>query len=280
MFNERVLAEIGITVDDINFINQIAIQAGEKAKYIYENKELHVETKSGPDDFVTFADKELSNDLLKALRERFPEDIIISEEEEPEKITDTSKKVWVIDPIDGTDYYINGYGWYSVMIGLLKDNQPVAGWVHAPVKHRLILGIPGDGVFELTKNAEMKKLAINLADKNHETPLKIMMGKRDRKINPQIKEKMSSFEFVEMGSLGLKVIHIIDNHADALIHACKQLSIWDTVPASAIAIASGQQISTMCGKEFTYSPETLKHDSTYAVGKAWAMNEVKNTLES
>ncbi|MGD9581994.1 MAG: inositol monophosphatase, partial [Vampirovibrionia bacterium] len=209
MFNEQVLAKIGISKEDIHFVNDLAYTAGQTAKKRYEDGLTDIETKSEPDDFVTEVDKELSYFLTGKLKERFPDFNIISEEETPDSNINNDITTWVIDPIDGTSNYINNDGKYSVMIGLLRNCIPLIGWVYIPSEDRLIVGIPDDGLYEKKSQNEIYKKEINTENTLPEKKIKLMMGIRDRKKKPQIKYKIYQFDLLESVSICIKFIEII-----------------------------------------------------------------------
>lgn len=280
MFNVQILSKIGISIDDINFINDLAYNAGQIAKQRFEAGLVKISTKDEPDDFVTEVDKELNLLITTSIKEHFPEHSIISEEEIPHKNITNNNTTWVIDPIDGTSNYIANDGKYSVMIGLLKEGLPLAGWVYSPFEDRLILGIPEDGIYERVAQKGMtKKIPNNLSNKADHT-IKIMMGKRDRKQNPAIKEKLSDLIFVESGSIGIKVIEIIETKADIFIHTSKKIKLWDTVAPSAIAIAGNLHLSTIENEPFLFSVNELQHTQTYAVGRKWALDIVVSKIKN
>ena len=79
--------------------------------------------KTGPDDQVTEADIAISELLSQAIRERFTDDCVISEEDEEHRFDENARRVWLIDPIDGTQNYILQDGQYCVMLGLLIDRD-------------------------------------------------------------------------------------------------------------------------------------------------------------
>jgi 3'(2'), 5'-bisphosphate nucleotidase len=279
IFKDEALKKIGIDVNDIEYINELARQAGYKAKEIYQNGILNIETKDNQYDLVTVADIELSQFILKTLKERFTGDVVISEEEPLPSELVTHNRVWVVDPIDGTDNYIRNDGWYSIMIGIIKNNKPVAGWVYAPVEDRLILGIPDSGLYEKCGTFEMHEIEIKEHNMKPDVPLRVMMGRRDRRLNPDITEKLSKLNFVEMGSLGLKVFMIIDGMADIFIHICKKIKLWDTVAPSAIAIAAGLKISTLEGDQFEFNLNEIHHRQTFTVGVSGAREIILSILK-
>ncbi len=56
------------------------------------------------------------------------------------------RRVWVVDPVDGTREFIAGIPEWCVSVGLVEDGVPVAGGIYAPSRDQMILGAAGHGV--------------------------------------------------------------------------------------------------------------------------------------
>src|SRR6202007_1889354 len=72
--------------------------------------------------------------ILEALRGRFPEIPIISEEDAAQFGTPDAigPRFFLVDPLDGTKAFVRGDPHFTVNIGLIEDHQPVAGAVACP----------------------------------------------------------------------------------------------------------------------------------------------------
>lgn len=87
------------------------------------------------DEAVTEADRESQRFIVKGLRVRYAKDGVIGEENDTgSAITfdcpEPGGRVWVIDPIDGTNNFVAGLGNFAVCIGLLDRGMPVLGVVY------------------------------------------------------------------------------------------------------------------------------------------------------
>lgn len=92
-------------------------------------------TKRGGEEAVTVADRAAQRLIVAGLLAAYPDDGIIGEEsDDGATITNRpptkGQRIWVIDPIDGTNNFINGLGNFAVCIGLLDAGEPVLGVVH------------------------------------------------------------------------------------------------------------------------------------------------------
>jgi inositol-phosphate phosphatase/L-galactose 1-phosphate phosphatase/histidinol-phosphatase len=88
---------------------------------------------------VTIADKDAETAMRELIRKTFPQHGIIGEEHGTEN--DGAEWVWVLDPIDGTQSFINGVPLFGTLIGLLHNGVPWFGCINHPaLKQRWIGG--------------------------------------------------------------------------------------------------------------------------------------------
>src|SRR5437868_3481540 len=129
-----------------------ALLAGKTINRHYEAG-FETEEKLGDDNYsepVTIADREASRIIVDALAAAFPDDGILSEEEIDDLDLRISKRrVWIIDPIDGTAGYVNHDGDFGVQIGLAEDGIPVVGVVYLPFHDVLSYAVKGGGSFAM-----------------------------------------------------------------------------------------------------------------------------------
>jgi myo-inositol-1(or 4)-monophosphatase len=97
----------------------------------------------GERDLVTSADKAVEKYLVDAIISSYPEHGIIGEESGSHGAD--ASYCWIIDPIDGTTSFVHQQPYFSVSIGLRKDNTMIAGGVYAPALNQLFLAEKGGG---------------------------------------------------------------------------------------------------------------------------------------
>lgn len=100
----------------------------------------------GPFDPVTEADRMTERYLRGELSSRYPAARIIGEEGGVTGPAGAAE--WVIDPIDGTRAYITGVPMWGVLLGLVVDGHPVAGWCRQPYLDETFAAIDGRGWLE------------------------------------------------------------------------------------------------------------------------------------
>ena len=59
----------------------------------------------------------------------------------------TKKRVWVVDPLDGTKEFIEGIPNFVVSIGLVENGVPIVGVLHNPITLETFMASKGNGAF-------------------------------------------------------------------------------------------------------------------------------------
>ena len=89
-------------------------------------------------DPVTAVDRRVEAAIRKRIAETYPNHGI--QGEELGDAHGSSAWSWIVDPIDGTRAYIAGLPTWGCLLGLLRDGEPVAGWMHQPVVGETFFG--------------------------------------------------------------------------------------------------------------------------------------------
>lgn len=96
---------------------------------------------------VTAADL-AANEVIVSALSRWTPDIPILSEESPHDDYATRqnwKRFWCVDPLDGTQSFINGNSDFCINIGLVDNGEPVFGVLALPKKGLLFIGGPATG---------------------------------------------------------------------------------------------------------------------------------------
>src|SRR5476651_2433811 len=126
---------------------------------------FETEEKLGADNHyepVTIADREASRIIVDGLEKAFPDDGILSEEETDDLERRLSKRrVWIIDPIDGTAGFVKHDGDFGVQIGLAEDGVAVAGVVYLPFHDLLSYAVKGGGSFTVADAGQPVRMHVS-----------------------------------------------------------------------------------------------------------------------
>lgn len=104
----------------------------------------HSELKSD-NTHVTKIDKQINRRIIEAIREAFPQDGILGEEES--HMQDTDERLWICDPLDGTFPFKCGMPTSMVLLALTEQGRPKVGVAYNPYIEQLFVAIEGGGAF-------------------------------------------------------------------------------------------------------------------------------------
>ena len=133
--------------NELNELLEFAVDLGRGAGEItlnYFRKKPETRTKSDG-SYVTIADREAESYLRRQIRERFPDDGILGEEE-GESHGDSGRR-WIVDPIDGTFAFVHGVPFYGVLIALEIEDELSVGVVNIPALGEIVSAAKGVGCF-------------------------------------------------------------------------------------------------------------------------------------
>ncbi|MCD8568239.1 MAG: ECF transporter S component [Geovibrio sp.] len=119
-----------ITKQNLNDLLSLTKKASDAIMEIYNSNTTVVEYKSDNSP-LTQADKASHEIIVKGLKELFPDIPVVSEEGSRDENQELVKqpRFWLVDPIDGTQDFVNRTGDFCIAIGLIEDNKPSFGFV-------------------------------------------------------------------------------------------------------------------------------------------------------
>ncbi|MCA1614325.1 MAG: 3'(2'),5'-bisphosphate nucleotidase CysQ [Acidobacteria bacterium] len=234
---------------------RLAGEAGAAALKFYGGP-LRIEHKTPNDDPVTQADHAANDLILAGLAREFPEDGILSEE-----TTDTVRRlglarVWVIDPIDGTNGFIAGNGDFAVQIGLAVEGEAAVGVVYLPAADVLYWAAPRAGAWVLRPDGGPERLRVSDETRAPLMRLAASRSHRSRRMDAVVRA-FGFREEVRRGSVGVKVGLICERQCDLYIHLSPRTKQWDTCAPEAILREAGGRLTDLWGKPYRYNTETV-----------------------
>jgi myo-inositol-1(or 4)-monophosphatase len=99
------------------------------------------------DNPVTLADLEADAAIRERLSEAFFNDGILSEETTSDGSRLANRRVWIVDPMDGTKEFTRRIPEFAVSIAFTEDGEPVVGVIHNPVAGVTVWATRGGGTF-------------------------------------------------------------------------------------------------------------------------------------
>ena len=233
-----------MTGDDHMLARDLAGQAGQRL--------LELRAQGGDPDVLRKAGDRLSHEFLTAaLARQRPGDAVLSEEGADNPARLGARRVWIVDPLDGTrefgepgrtDWAVHVALWERVGDG---TGQLTAGAVALPAQDTVLSTLEspaGPGPASAT------------------APLRIVVSRsRPPSFVRNISDLLSA-ELVSLGSAGAKVAAVINGEVDAYVHGGGFYE-WDTAAPVAVARAAGLHASRIDGSALAYNqPDLLMPD--------------------
>lgn len=176
--------------DDLRLAHILADSVDGLTMRRFKAQDLHVETK--PDlTPVTDADREAESVIRSQLGRVRNRDAVIGEEF---GTSGSGSRKWVIDPIDGTKNFVRGVPVWATLIGLVEDDQVVAGVVSAPALNRRWWAALGSGAFTGRSLSQATRLSVSSVNQLSDASLSYssLTGWRDLGVRDQFIELTDS----------------------------------------------------------------------------------------
>jgi 3'(2'), 5'-bisphosphate nucleotidase len=181
-------------------------------------------------------DREANRLILAMLAEARPNDAVLSEERLCDGSRLEARRVWIVDPLDGTREYGEGRDDWAVHIALAIDGKAVDGAVALPA-------------LDVTLGTDSPP---PLAPAN--APLRMLVSRSRPAAEAIAVAEALGAELLPMGSAGAKAMAVVRGEADIYLHSGGQYE-WDNCAPVAVAQAAGLHCSRINGSALTYNHE-------------------------
>jgi len=209
---------------------------------------------------LTETDLEIGKYFIDQVKKHYPNTNII--DEETGVFDCKSNLTWMVDPIDGTSNFANGLPMFGIMIGLLKDNQPITGGVMLPAFDEIYYAEKNKGAFcngqkiVVTKEKNLQNLLVNYMIDGHSE-------------NPQLTKKECNL----LSEIIIKIRNLRTSNScfDLMMTAKgkygaslnRTSKVWDNVAPQIIIEEAGGKYTDFIGRpiKYNYSLEELAKQS-------------------
>ncbi len=236
----------------LNFIKEIAVDAGKIISDAYQKNDFSISHK-GKIDLITEVDIASEKLITERIRKKFPEDDILAEEGDYEKMQSLRK--WIIDPLDGTTNFSHHFPFCAVSIALEIDNQIEFGVVYNPIMKEFFSAQKGKGVFLNGKPLHVSKI-------DRLSQALIATGfpyDRWEKGDEYIKEYLAFMKRCQgvrrVGAAAIDLCYVASGRLDGFFE--RKLKPWDMAAGSLVIAESGGNISRFDGKKWHYTDQTI-----------------------
>lgn len=235
--------------NELKFTKDLARQAGEMLLEGWKSFDRLTDKDDG--EVVTDLDKKINAFILDRIQSDFPDDAILSEEDDPVEKGDDAR-LWVVDPIDGTVNMTHGIPFFCVSIGLWHNGESQVGVVFDPIHDEMFSAAAGGGA---TLNGdEISVTDVELAD-----GLLMYGHSYNNEKNIEGRERIADLLNASeadrrMGSAALMLAYVACGRAEAMV--ISHTKPWDCAAGALLVREAGGKVTSFEGREWkldTYS---------------------------
>lgn len=232
---------------EFELAKKAATEAGKIiAKYYGTSLEI---TRKAQDHPLTKADIEANDIIKKHLWPAFPDYGWLSEEDLDNETRFEKKRLWVVDPLDGTKDFLRQIPQFAVSIALVENEQPVLGVVYNPISKELFAAISGRGA-----TCNNKKITVKKKKPSAKTRLLVSVSEANRGEWDAFEDR---FIIDPTGGCAYKMSKIARGDADGTFTLSPK-SEWDICAGTLIVREAGGIVTDLSGKAVRFNqPNTL-----------------------
>ena len=209
---------------------------------------------------VTSADLAVNQILRDSLSEAFPDDGWLSEETPDNSERLDKKRVWIVDPIDGTRAFVRGVPEFSLSVALVENGLPVVSAVYNPATGEFFSAVRGQSL-RVHRVADAGRAPFM----SPERPLVL--------VNPW-ELQIGHFKALEphlrcrpIGSIAYALALVASGQADAAV-TLEGGSEWDIAAGVLLIEANGGRITTVSGHPFSFNRSNPRLQGTLAIASS------------
>ena len=254
---------------DLDTLLQEAIKAtrlaGEGIMAIYAT-DFAVEIKED-DSPVTQADKQADALIREYLGKRFPEIGFLTEESIDTKDRLRQKAIWIVDPVDGTQDFVNRTGDFTTNVALCVDHQIVIGVINCPALRKTYYAVKGGGAFVMDEEGNSARIHVS----NRKEGLRYMCSVSHYNEKEKAFYAAHADRFLgEPKAVGaaLKFCLLAEGKFDYFIRISGGTKEWDVAAGDILVHEAGGIMCEPSKKKFAYNREDVYNRNGYVMANS------------
>jgi 3'(2'), 5'-bisphosphate nucleotidase len=259
---------------------EAALEAATDASELIRSEyEAFAVVPDAPASISTHVDKASQNLILEFLHAKFPDDALCAEESLAgfEGIPKTGRRVWVVDPIDGTRGFAKKTGQFSVMIGLLADGVPVVGVVAEPAQQRITYAQRDGGCYSAMGEGTITRCRVSQrpAEKMVLTQTWSKPGETSKPVRI-----LKPASIIETYSGGVKLALVARGEADVYPNIYETFFDWDICAGHVLVTEAGGTVTDLAGNALQYQAPDFSQRKKLLASNGVAHTELVKALAS
>lgn len=255
----------------LDFSLDTSYEAGEiLLKYQKKRQELAITDKGAQGGIASEADDHSEQYIIESIKKKYPDHYILSEEDYAKSQKSSFKEAieadlaWVIDPLDGTNNFVNGIPIYAVSIAVLHKGMPIVGVVYNPTSGECFFASEGEGAHLIDFRINpFKKYTLGTSGNEKEmkecifSPAPIYDGSTlfEQQLSVFRKNIVGARAVRRLGSAALELCYVANGNFDGYWE--KSLRPWDVAAAGIVLKEANCEVTDFDGKSYTPFDESI-----------------------
>lgn len=196
---------------------------------------------------------------------------IVSEEDAKSQSHSRPARYWLIDPIDGTASFAQGFSGFVCQAAYIEEGQALFAVVHAPALDRTYAAERGQG-------AQLNGIALKTRSAERSDVVLVDNYPQPRGVAERLFHGIPCARYVESGSIGLKICLVAQGTADLFV---KDVMVrdWDVAAPALILTEAGGVLRRFDSREFQLAGSYQK-TGLIAVGSPWLLSAVADFVRA
>ncbi len=239
---------------ELKLARKAALAAGAILRGYWNDRSFKVGSK-GRNNPVTTADMEADSAIKKILRAGFPGYGWLSEETADDHERLAARRVWIVDPLDGTREFINRVPEFCVALALAEEGAPVLGVTYNPIRRQLFWAARGLGCHLGTRRARVTR--------THSLKRATVLASRSEVARGEWQVFDRIMGVTPMGSVAYKLAMVAAGKADATFTRSPK-SEWDIASGAALIAEAGGRMTDIEGREVRFNQRSVERHGLIA----------------
>jgi myo-inositol-1(or 4)-monophosphatase len=254
--------------EDLELLTRAVREAGKIALKFFSGQYRRWNKPGGSP--VTEADLAIDEFLNQELRRARPDYGWLSEESLDDPARLKARRVFVVDPIDGTVAFMKGRPHFTICAAVVESGRPLCGVVFNPAREECFTA-------QLNQGARLNGLPIHASDQTEIEGSRLLA-------NRSLFTDWPPMQIETFSSIAYRVALVAAGQFDAMVSLTSKRD-WDLAAADIILAEAGGRLVDLDGKTAIYNAPAAIHGATIAagpglIGPLLAALKEKNSLKT
>jgi len=231
-------------VTELELAVEAAHEAGAIIRSLYGTGIAVTEKGDRGDSPLTEADTRANEALRRRVAEAFPDDGWLSEESADTAERLRKRRVWIVDPLDGTKEFVRNIPELAVCVALVEDGVPMVGVTYNPIREETFAAARGRG-------ATLNGRSIRVRN-TRELAAAVVLASRSETERGEWDRFGGRFGIETCGSVAYKLARVASGDVDATFTLSPK-SEWDVCSSVCVIECAGGRVTDIAGHPIRYN---------------------------